>query len=396
MADEVRDRSARSAFASLPENLLPALLAVYFLVFLLLDRLSGWHVSSMHPLLAGGILAWLSFRQRPRAATLFFAVLLVAIAWMWMRDVPAGAGWKAGERLAKAALLLLGLLACSRLPLPAWKASVGAAVVGGLLLMLAYLGAGQIRQALTDPFAFAVTGFVTEMNRNALAVPLGLLGCWAVAAALLLRPVGAWMLPMALLILLMLANGSRNAIASLLLAGMVMLALHSPRQLLAIAGAVIVAALAVYLIWPDFWVHGTFLSNRDVIWAEVLRHLPEHFWAGASSTYFSRMVAPELPYQFAFAHNVYLDYLLAYGLVGTVLLLASGGMLSRLLADGQALPLAPQSIWLCGTGVYLLGFAFFDREHLDPLMLLGLLMIPTLLLLGWQRQGFLGASGLRG
>lgn len=37
------------------------------------------------------------------------------------RDVSTGAGWKAGERSIKAAILLLGMLACCRLSSAHWK-----------------------------------------------------------------------------------------------------------------------------------------------------------------------------------------------------------------------------------------------------------------------------------
>ena len=355
----------------------PALLATYFIVSMLLDRLSGWHVGSVHALLAGTALAVLIFRQQARIIALFFLVLLVAIAWMSFRDVVQGAGWKASERTIKAALLVLGMLACCRLPLPVWKATLAAVIPCGLAIMLAYIGPDQLVRALLMPFELATkNGLETQMNRNGLALPLGLLTCWTVAAVFQIRPAWPWLLPASALLVLMVANGSRNALAALVVAILVMLFGSHPRKVLFAGLAMLFAAFMIQYLFPGYWVHnGTLLNHRDVIWGEVFRHLPEHLWSGAGSAYFRQSITPGLPEPFTIAHNAYLDFLLAYGVIGVVLLTGAGMVLARLV---QVQPLNPQAIWLYGSFGFLTMVGLFDRGHLDALMLAAILMLPVM------------------
>lgn len=361
----------------------PAWLAGYFLLALLLDRLSGWQVASAHALLAGLALAVMRFRQQPKEIALFFLALLLAIAWMSFRDVLHGAGWKASERTLKAALLVLGMLACAGLPWAQWRLSLAAALAGGMAVLIAYVGPGQVARALLSPLEFgAAGGLVTPMNRNGLALPLGLLSCWAVAAACQLRPRWLWLLPVAVLSLLMLANGSRNAIAALLVAVLFMLSRRYPGQVGVVGLGALLAGVVSYLVQPEYWVHGTLLSHRDVIWAEVFRHLPEHLWFGAGSGYFRAVVAPALPIEVIIAHSAHLDFLLAYGIVGVLLFTLAGICLARL---ARAQPTPGQALWVEGSFVFLAIFGVFDRGHLDALMLAAMLMIPALLAALWTR-----------
>jgi len=361
----------------------PAWLAGYFLLALLLDRLSGWQVASAHALLAGLALAVMRFRQKPKEIALFFLALLLAIAWMSFRDVLHGAGWKASERTLKAALLVLGMLACAGLPWAQWRLSLAAALAGGMAVVVAYVGPGQVARALLAPLEFgAAGGLATPMNRNGLALPLGLLSCWAVAAACQLRPRWLWLLPVAVLSLLMLANGSRNAIAALLVAVLFMLSRRYPGQVGVVGLGALLAGVVSYLVQPEYWVHGTLLSYRDVIWAEVFRHLPEHLWFGAGSAYFREVVAPALPIKVIIAHSAHLDFLLAYGLVGVLLFTLAGICLARL---ARAQPSPGQALWVEGSFVFLAIFGVFDRGHLDALMLAAMLMIPALLAALWTR-----------
>lgn len=349
-------------------------LAAYFLVTLLLDRFSGWHVSSVHPLVAGGFLAFVSWRHRPREAGRFFLLLLVLIAWMLLRDVGSGGDWRAGERTLKAGFLALGLIACSHLSFETWCASLRWATVIAVVCVIVYLGPEQVATGLGSPLAMAANGFASEMNRNALAVPLGLLACWVFVAARAIRPAWLWGLLAALMVMLMVANGSRNAILSMIVATLPAAVLLSPRSAAVLGAATAAAALLAFWMWPSFWIHGgSLLSHRDVIWEIVLRHLGAHAWTGTGSSYFAQMVAPELPQKFAFAHNVYLDFLLAYGIVGGLLLLAAGVALRSLMQRGN---IDARSVWLYASGGYLMTFGVFDREHLDPLMLAGMLMLP--------------------
>ena len=122
-------------------------LATWFLVTLLLDRFSGWHVGSAHPLITGSVLAFLAWREHPRKVGRVFLLLFVLMAWMLLRDVDTGGDWRAGERTLKAGVLLLGLIACCRLSLPIWRASLRWATAVAIVCIIAYLGPDQI---LTD------------------------------------------------------------------------------------------------------------------------------------------------------------------------------------------------------------------------------------------------------
>lgn len=349
-------------------------LATWFLVTLLLDRFSGWHVSSAYPLIAGSALAFLTWRDHPREAGRFFLLLIILIVWMLYRDVSTGGDWRAGERTLKASLLVLGLIACSQLDFQIWCKSLRCATAIGIACVIAYLGLEQIKTGLSSPLTMAVNGFVSEMNRNALAVPLGLLACWILLAVRPVWPMWVWGPLTIFLVILMIANGSRNAMLSMVVATLLGLFLLSPRKVAVFGGAVAAGALLLFWMKPSFWLHGdSVLNTRDIVWEAVLRHFGAHAWTGTGSAYFLRVIAPELPEKFAFAHNVYLDFLLAYGIIGVLLLVAAGLALRSLLAGKQN---DARRVLLYASGCYLMLFGVFDREHLDPLMLVGMLMIP--------------------
>ena len=353
-------------------------LATWFLVTLLLDRFSGWHVSSAHPLIAGSLLAFLTWPDRPREAGRFSLCLIVLIAWMLFRDVSTGGNWRAGERMLKACVLVVGLIACSRMDFLIWGKVLRCATGIGIASVIAYLGLEQLVTALGSPLAMAAEGFVSEMNRNALAVPLGLLACWVLLAVRPVWPVWAWGPLAVFIVVLMIANGSRNAMLSMIVATLLALFLLSPRKVAVSGGAAVAGALLLLWMQPSFWIHGdSVLNTRDIAWEAVLRHVGPHAWTGTGSTYFLRVIAPELPESFAFAHNVYLDFLLAYGGVGAALLIATGVALRSLLPRGSV---DARSVWLYASGSYLMLFGVFDREHLDPLMLVGMLMLPGIVM----------------
>jgi len=365
-------------------------LGALFLLALVLDRLSGWPVSFNWTFAAGCPLAAIALRGQSRDVGRFFLCLLLLIAWMMLRDVSGGSDWRAGERTLKAALLTFGLLACARLPQVHWQRVVGLAVVVGSVCLLAYVGPAQLAAALQAPMVMAVGGFVSEMNRNALAIPLGLLGVWGVATLILIPPRLAWIPFAALLVFLTLANGSRNGLGGLAFATLLVVVFLRPRWSVPGLFALLCAGFAAHLAWPSFWLHGGgFLGVRAEIWSAVLRHVPDHLWLGAGSASFARDVVPELPQAFAFAHNAYLDFLLAYGVVGCLLALLAGAALLPLLPRRSD---DPRSIWLFASAGFLALFAMFDREHRDPLMLVGVLLLPGLLtallrvLGGWWRR----------
>lgn len=355
----------------------PAVLAVYFILSLLLDRLNGWNFGSFHALTAGFILAWMMLREQPKSIFWFLLLLFSTVAWMCFRDVSTGAGWKASERSIKAAILLLGMLACCRLSSAHWKKTLTAIVPASLLIMIAFIGFEQTLQAVATPFSLASAGgLATPMNRNGLALPLGLVCCWAIAASIQLRPRWVWGALAGSLFVLMLANGSRNALLSLLCAMLVMLLLQSPRKVAIACLSLLLSAAVLSQLFPEYWTRSTgVLSYRDILWAAVFRHLPEHIWFGAGSTYFREVIALELSEKHIIAHNAYLDFLLAYGVTGMLFMLSTGIALARW---AQPMLNSGANIWLYGSFGFLSIFGLFDRGHLDTLMLATMLMAPLL------------------
>lgn len=368
----------------------PVWLAAAFLICLLLDRLNGWQVGSGGALLAGALLAVSMFRRQTDGLVPFLVVLVLAIVWMISRDVTQGSDWKAGERTVKAALLTLGLLACCRLSVQQWRLALGATVLCGGVAMAAYVGPQQVLRAWLAPLELgSAGGLVTAMNRNGLALPLGLLSCWALAAFFQCRPRWPWLLPALALLVLMLANGSRNAIAAMGGATLFMLYLQVPGRALFVALGIVLSGLLIHEFFPAYWVHGSLFNQRDVIWAEVFRHLPEHLWFGAGSVYFRQTVAPLLPVDVIIAHNAYLDFLLAYGVVGVLLMAAAGLLLARLTWNRV---LSPQLVWCYASFAFLALFGLFDRGHRDALMLAAMLMLPGLFVVaGRATAQFVGA-----
>lgn len=358
-------------------------LAAFFLLFLVLDRFGGaWNVSSVYVLLSGAVLSFLLLKRPWSVWAPFLLGLLAVIAWMCFRDVVHGSGWAAGERMIKATILLLGLLACAELPLPSWRRGVGIASLAGLACFIGLVGWEQAWTALAAPLELAKAGFVTDINRNQLALPLGLLTVWAIAACIA-RPRGLMVLAALVLLGFTIANGSRAGVAGVIAAAMILLLFHAPRKAMVFGGLFAVIGGVTLLAFPEYWLHGGSVMNyRDVIWSAVLEHLPEQGWLGAGRGYFRAVISPEIAaffpagYVVPFAHNIYLDWLLAYGAVGVLLLLLAGYLLSRMRPENAT---SAQHAWWLATGVFLMTIGFFGREPHDPWMLLGLLTLPSLL-----------------
>lgn len=360
-------------------------LASFFLLFLVLDRFGGaWNASSVYVLTSGAMLCFLLLKQPWRAWAPVFLSLIAVIAWMCFRDAMHGSGWAAGERMIKASILLLGLMACAELPLPSWQRCVGIATFAGLVCFVGLIGWDQAWSALIEPLGLARSGFATDINRNQLAMPLGLLALWAIATCLATRPKGFMMLTALALTVFVIANGSRAGLAGLITGVMVLLIFHSPRKAMACGGVLVLIGVITFLLFPDYWIHGdSVMNHRDVIWSAVLKHLPEHGWLGEGRGYFRAMISPEIAaffpegYVVPFAHNIYLDWLLAYGAVGILLLLLAGYMLSGMRFGNAA---DVRYVWLLSTATFLMTIGFFGREPHDPWMLLGMLMLPALLM----------------
>lgn len=78
----------------------------------------------------------------------------------------------------------------------------------------------------------------------------------------------------------------------------------------------------------------------------MFRHLPEHIWFGAGSTYFREVIALELSEKHIIAHNAYLDFLLAYGVTRMLFMLSAEIALARW---AQPMLNSGANIWLYGS-----------------------------------------------
>lgn len=364
---------------------LAEVLATFFLLFLLLDRLGGaWETSAVYALSSALALAALLIREPWRDCKPFLFAFALTMGWMLFRDVSTGSNWAAGERMLKSVIFLLGMLACTRMELPSLLRSLRLAVLAGAACFISYIGIDQIVNAWASPLEFAMRGgFATDINRNAFALPLALLTIWSIAICVMdtLR-VSTCLLTLFLLSLLV-VNGGRGSMAALAAATLIMTWIVAPRRALQLAAFFICTGLLTLLIWPEYLGRGEagLMSFRDVIWSGVIGHLPEQGWIGAGRGYFRAVISPELTpyfpdgYLVPHAHNIYLDWLLAYGVVGFVLLLFAGTLLARRLMGPHG-----KNRWLLGSAGILVVSGIFSHEPHDPMMIMGLLMIPSLIL----------------
>ncbi|SDI89823.1 O-antigen ligase [Pseudomonas flavescens] len=112
----------------------------------------------------------------------------------------------------------------------------------------------------------------------------------------------------------LLATGSRTPLMGIALTSVWMLFMSGKRAMI-LVGALLIAACAVYVTFPEILLHrGT--SYRPELWSDALRQAGQHLWFGAGYESKFEFHIPEVGYPLYDPHNVELAVLLELGLIG--------------------------------------------------------------------------------
>ena len=155
----------------------------------------------------------------------------------------------------------------------------------------------------------------------------GFFGLIAVWSFLRFR-VKAWHVPLFALLLTglslyILLTFSRGAWFSLLAGGLVLLLLFSNLKSRVLLGIGLLGLLAMlWLFWPEVQSERSIgVSNRDLIWADWFRRLPDFWLMGKGAGVEFGFTFPSGHY-FSYAHSHYLQIWYEYGIVGFLLFVA--------------------------------------------------------------------------
>lgn len=295
---------------------------------------------------------------------------LLFFSWVAWRDLSGGAGHRSLAQGIKGLLYCLALLgAASLLDLRQWIQTLTLVIVISLTGMLFYIGQSELILALNSPLDITSNGFKTPLNRNILGLYLGLTCTWATCLVLLQPRERPWLsLPIALLLWgLLLVNGGLGALISTAAASMLMLWFTHRRwvpPLLALFGVLIMQA---YVMKPELFNFHTIMNYRDIIYIETWPHIINYAWFGAGGGYFQQVISPTVN-KLLHVHNIYLDFWLAYGLIGAAWL----GLLMLCLSHlTGGLLTQPGRVIFSGTAAFLLTYGLVDLQPLNPLVFIG-------------------------
>lgn len=307
-------------------------LATCFLAGFLMDDLSGIQVPG-HLVRASAVLLiclsplWrqLNWRQCGLAAS----PLLAWILWLDLASV----GWDSAERALKGLFYFLAMAAVSSLL--TWQQmlhSLRLTTALCLAMILIHIGPVELQRALTSPAEVSETGFRTSAYYTLLGIRLGLVAVLSTLPLLLDGRRLTWLqIPMTLLAwaLLVVNGGTGSLIAAGAAVGMMLWLIH-PRWIPWLLLVVAMLLIGIYLRSPERLDYVRLMSGRDHIYAESWPYLIDHAWTGAGISYFSNHVAPLVfgsgPGKY---HEIYLEFWLAYGIVGMALLGVLIGFLTR-------------------------------------------------------------------
>lgn len=333
--------------------------------------------------LAGGWLVWQARLLQTRAWQQWLAGVALVLAVGTGRDLAIGLDDHLGllEGGCKGVWMALVWVALSRLAVRETWRGIAAWVAGlGLALTLFKVGAAQLAEAVRDPLHFYGHGFETNLWRNNLSVYVGVI---FLAALVWWRDEGQggrrWLavLAVALAGWLLLVNGARSEVMGAACAAAVLLYRHDRCGFLAMLVLGSAGGLLLFLTHPDFFIHGTVLNQRDLIYARVLPAIADNPWVGHGAGYFLAhlqpllmMVTPPPPHP----HSIYLDLMLSYGLLGVLLVLLASWRLGRLLMRASAGLLLPDVLV-----IFLLVCGAVDYSFRVPLNVAALLWVMPLL-----------------
>ena len=350
-------------------NLLPITecLAFAFVMGVLLRGFPGWGVGFTLPLLAVLLLAFTCRDQVALPGKSLGLALGALLTFMVLRDALAGFGrvTATAESFFRGVVYFWGwcLVATALTREAQWRV-MRAALVAGTMAMLGYIGIDQVLQAVQDPLAVASVGFKTAANRNKLGVNLGFLAVWAGICLIFATQWSDRLLGLllsGLMAFLLLANGGRGAVMGVAFGLAIVAARWRPRWL--VLGVLVLVPLAAWLYArsPEWFIHGSLMNNRDVIMQATWPHLQNQIWFGGGSLYFIKIISP-LVSDLPFIHNIYLEWQLAYGVAGWLLLASLAWQASARL-DARAHDFAP---WLVASWMFCLGYGLVDMTPANP------------------------------
>lgn len=285
-------------------------------------------------------------------------------------------------------LYALALIAsASMLDKRQWKIALAISTITGLIAILVYIGSDELRRAVRIGFGGDDSGglrmnrgFETRMNRNKLAIFIGLIAIWSV----LLVPLQLRGKQLALLVLipmtwiLLLSNFGIGSIVACCAAVAFMILIAKPRWMLPLAGVLAGIIGVAYLNYPEYVNYKSLMNLRDVIYAETWPHIMTFMWEGAGSAYFKDVVSPTLSTgPKPFIHNIYLEFWLAYGLIGVALL---GLMVIQLARQTAPLLTSVEARLVIGsTSAFFLVYGLVDMKPMNPYFFIGIACMGLLI-----------------
>lgn len=365
-----------------------ALLTALFLSGLVLRGMAGWSYPSVLLQLSAFGLIWISPLRLQVQWKGLLAWSLPFLVWAAWRDTAGGDKLSSVEGALKGMLYALALIAsASMLDKRQWKIALVISTVTGLIAILVYIGNDELRRAVRIGFGGDGSGglrmnrgFETRMNRNKLAIFIGLISIWSV----LLVPLQLRGKQLALLVLipmtwiLLLSNFGIGSIVGCCAAIAFMILIAKPRWTLPLA-AVLAGIIGVaYLNFPEYVNYKSLMNLRDVIYAETWPHIMKFIWEGAGSAYFKEVVSPTLSTgPKPFIHNIYLEFWLAYGLIGMGLL----GLLVTNLARQTAplLSTIEAQLVIGSTSAFFLIYGLVDMKPMNPYFFIGIACMGLLI-----------------
>jgi hypothetical protein len=366
-----------------------ALLTALFIAGLILRGLAGWSYPSALLQLSAFGLIWISPLRGQIRWRLLLAWSVPFFAWAAWRDIAGGDKLSSVEGAFKGLVYALALIgAASMLDRRQWLMAISTGVLAGLLGVLAYIGTAELQVALaaaagqgdpSEPMRMN-RGFDTRMNRNKLAVFLGMMATWS-ALLLCLRP-RRWQWLLALLVpatwFLLLSNFGVGSIVGSCAAVAVMILLVRPRWVLPLASLVLLVIAGMHLQYPEHVNVKSLMNMRDVIYAETWPHVVRFAWEGAGSAYFKDVVSPTLSTgPKPFIHNIYLEFWLAYGLIGAALL---GLMVIQLARQTAPLLTSVEARLVIGsTSAFFLVYGLVDMKPMNPYFFIGIACMGLLI-----------------
>lgn len=358
-----------------------ALLTALFLSGLVLRGMAGWSYPSVLLQLSAFGLIWISplrLQFHWKSLVLWSLPFFVWAAW---RDTAGGDKLSSVEGALKGMLYALALIAsASMLDKRQWKIALTISTVTGLIAILVYIGNDELRRAIRIGFGGDGSGglrmnrgFETRMNRNKLAIFIGLIAIWSVLLVPLQLRGKQWallaLIPMTWILLL--SNFGIGSIVGCCAAIAFMILMAKPRWTLPLAAMLLGIIGIAYANFPEHVNYKSLMNLRDVIYAETWPHIMKFVWEGAGSAYFKEVVSPTLSTgPKPFIHNIYLEFWLAYGLIGAVLL----GLLV-INVTRQTVPLLHSieaRLVVGSTAAFFLIYGLVDMKPMNPYFFIGI------------------------